>query len=251
MHLCSLKRKAIAVPTPHLRVAHTTTVKSVPTLVKPAIVHTVSTRTVQVLVTVQSVLVAVPTTISVIASIFVPTNTILVALMQVTSTSPAVVSASPTSLASRGKAVLLLYDVLPFLTTFEIGSSSHPVTLIRTQRWNRRKHTKHTLERLEVVVPVVEDVPLTQVSRLPVKNRFHPLPNTDWEDNVRRIAVALPPPAVCLSPTTIRRPPISWFRTVLRSIGRETGRSETDVLQDLGAIVPKRIQAHIHEEQST
>lgn len=49
-----------------------------------------------------------------------------------------------------------------------------------------------------------EDIPLAQVSSLPMENCFHPLSYTDGEGDAQRMAATLPPLIVSTLPALIR-----------------------------------------------
>lgn len=51
---------------------------------------------------------------------------------------------------------------------------------------------------MEVVVLMDEVVLLSDVSPLPTKNHFHPLPDRDGEEDIKRIVVVVRPPIISL-----------------------------------------------------
>lgn len=60
-------------------------------------------------------------------------------------------------------------------------------------------------ERLEVIMPVDEDLSIAQVSLLHVNNCFHPLSDMDREEDFWRISVILPPLVVSAALALIRQ----------------------------------------------
>lgn len=186
MHFLPLKRKVIAVPIlhPHVVVA---TIKLVPSLVRLPIIHRFL---------VSLVLVTVP--------FLAPISSISVAPMPVTSISSTIVFDPLASLDSRGKEILFLKDAPPFISTFEFKRSSHYVPLTWSQQQNRDFHTRRALERFKATVHMDEEVPPTQASTLHVGNYFHPLSDTNGEEDVRRIVTTLPPPIISSLPVSAR-----------------------------------------------
>lgn len=100
-------------------VVRSTTIRSIPTLIRQAAVSLVPASLVLMLVTL--VLVSV-----VLVLVLVLDSSVLVLVP------PSLVHVSPAPLVPQGKVVLLLEDV-PLYTMTEIGSSSHPILLTRTQ----------------------------------------------------------------------------------------------------------------------
>lgn len=59
-------------------------------------------------------------------------------------------------------------------------------------------------ERMEANTPMDEDIPLSQVSPLPMENNFHSLSNTKGEENARRITLIVIPLVISLPPAPAR-----------------------------------------------
>lgn len=68
-----------------------------------------------------------------------------------------------TLMASEVKLVLSLEDSPYFCSTFEIKSSFYPIPITQTHQLNKWHRTRCILERLEVVVPMEEDISITYI----------------------------------------------------------------------------------------
>lgn len=153
-------------------------------------------------------------------------------------------SISPTS---RGKVMVVDQDDEFPLPVFEFGTTFSRTILMRSQRRNHAQHTRHHLERqsrdLDITIPMDEDVPSPLVSPLPMNNQFHPLSNTDSEEDIWCIADVSPlllvirdvPPHTRCSTTT-------KFWSILCWLGQDSGQSKMAILHDLGAVVLIRLR---------
>lgn len=79
-----------------------------------------------------------------------------------------------------------------------------------------------------------EDTSLLHVSSLPMENRFHPLLETNREEEVYRIVASQPLSIIHKTPTVARYTPTINFKSVLHRLARHNSISEMIVLHDLG-----------------
>lgn len=144
----------------------------------------------------------------------------------------------------------MLKDALLLHTTFEICSSFQSTSLMCTQWQNKGKCTKRASKRLETTTLMDKDVPLAHISPLFMENYFHPLSDTDGEEEARRIVAIVLLPIIRLALPPARRPPVLCFHTVLKRISRETGQLEAIVLHDLRVNVPRRLRTHVNKDRA-
>lgn len=86
-----------------------------------------------------------------------------------------------------------------------------------------------------------ESVPHTQVSSFPMEIYFHPLFDTNGEDDAWRIKVIVPLSIISLSLAPTKCQHTFHFHTILRWIGRKISHLKAIILHDLGAAIPRRL----------
>lgn len=64
---------------------------------------------------------------------------------------------------------------------------------------------------VEIVTTIEEDMPMIQVSLLPMENWYHPLFDHNGEKNLHKLEDSSPPPIVRLVPLHVRRTSTSRF----------------------------------------
>lgn len=87
---------------------------------------------------------------------------------------------------------------------------------------------------------------MIQVSLLIVENHFHPLLDTDGEEDTCRITAQSVPPIFYLVPSVIKRALTLVFKLILQNISLYIDISKIIILHDLGVIIPHTLRAHIH-----
>lgn len=86
---------------------------------------------------------------------------------------------------------------------------------------------------MEAIMPIDEDLLLTQNFPLSMENHFHLFFDTDKED-VRRIGVVSPTLVGSLPLAPAQQPLTSHFCTIFRKINREITHLEAIILYNLG-----------------
>lgn len=134
---------------------------------------------------------------------------------------------------------------------FKISNSFRSIPLIRTQWQNKSRHIKHPYEQLSretnVATPMDEGKPLLYTPPLLVYNRFHPLLDTDEEEDAHKIATSPSPPIILETPTRVKHAPTTNFRFFfLHILGRWIIKYELEVLHELGTSITRILRGQIH-----
>lgn len=141
MHFLSLKRKIVALPTPHFCAAHMTTIMKITTLIRLTIVHTFTANFSSASYNASSSFSSYQFDFSCPSASchhfyhnsYFPNFSSFI---------------REGNLITRG---YLCLSLSLFPSIFEISISSHSISLTKTQRWNRGCHMRRALKSLDVI----------------------------------------------------------------------------------------------------